>query len=138
MTFISITFRKIVFRPFKQATGCLFKGCDKIIHVISNHVWCHPDIISNQVLQVFSNFLLYFFDKSLMSRNAGKLKTYVFSYAVSNSQSRQLMPLRSLLARHRKLYFYLQIYSMFPTLPEVNIEYHILFENRIVNSKKCY
>ena len=37
MTFASITFQKIVFKPFKQSIGCLLKGCEKIIHVIRNH-----------------------------------------------------------------------------------------------------
>ena len=46
------------------------------------------------------------------------------------------MALRGLLAKHQKLYLYLQISSMFSTLPESNVEYYILFENRIADSKK--
>ena len=37
LTFVSIAFQKIVLKPFKQGIGCLLKGYDKIIHVISNH-----------------------------------------------------------------------------------------------------
>ena len=48
------------------------------------------------------------------------------------------MPQRGLLAKHQKLCFYLQASSMFPTLPEGSVEYYILSENRIVDSKKCY
>ena len=38
MTFFSITFQKIILKPFRQGIGCLLKGCDKIIHVIGNNV----------------------------------------------------------------------------------------------------
>ena len=48
------------------------------------------------------------------------------------------MPFRGLLVKHQKLYLYLQTSSIFPTLPEANVEYYIIFENRIVDSKKCY
>ena len=43
-----------------------------------------------------------------------------------------------LLAKHQTFYSYLQTSSMFPTLPEGNVEYYILFENRMVDSKKFY
>ena len=48
------------------------------------------------------------------------------------------MPLRGMLAKHQKLCLYLKTFSMFPTLPEGNVEYYILFKNHIVDSKKCY
>ena len=51
MTFVSITFQKIVTKPFKQGIKCLLKGSYKIIHVIGTmyevfypHKWeyeCH-------------------------------------------------------------------------------------------------
>ena len=70
-----------------------------------------------------------------MSRNAGKLKPYAFNFGVSNGRDNQ-MPLKGLLVKHQKLHLYLPCSSMFPTLPEGNIEYFFLFENRIVESKK--
>ena len=39
MAFVSITFQKIVFKPFRQAVRCLLKRYNKIIHVIGNHLW---------------------------------------------------------------------------------------------------
>ena len=38
MTFVSITFQKLVLKPFKQGIWCLLKGCARITHVIGNHV----------------------------------------------------------------------------------------------------
>ena len=57
-----------------------------------------------------------------MSRNAGKLKPYDFTFAKIYGRE-NLMPLRGLLIKHQILYFYLQTSSTFPTLLEGNIEY---------------
>ena len=54
MTFVSITFQKIVFKPFKQAIGCLLKGCNRIIHVIGNHVWIIVCCIAGNVDVIYS------------------------------------------------------------------------------------
>ena len=73
-----------------------------------------------------------------MSRNPGKLKPNVFTLAVSNSWSRQSSAFQRPVSKAPKLYLYLYSASMFPTLPEGNVEHYILFENRIVDSRKCY
>ena len=57
-----------------------------------------------------------------MSRNAGKLKPYDFTFAKIYGRE-NLMPLRGLLIKHQILYFYLQTSSTFPALLEGNIEY---------------
>ena len=67
-----------------------------------------------------------------MSRNAGTLKPYAFSFIHDRDNQ---MPFRGLLVNFTFIYRHL---PMFPTLPEGNVEYYILFENRIVDSKKCY
>ena len=54
MAFVSITFQKIVFKPFKQAIWCLLKGCNKIIHVIGNHVWSIVILIAGYVDVIYS------------------------------------------------------------------------------------
>ena len=69
-----------------------------------------------------------------MSHNLGKLKPYAVLQYVIHGRVNQIL-LRGLLAKHEKLYLYLQTSSMFPTLPEGNAEYYILFENCIVGSK---
>ena len=47
------------------------------------------------------------------------------------------IPLRGLLAKHQELHLYLLTSSMSSKLPEGNVEYYILFENHIVDSKTC-
>ena len=68
-----------------------------------------------------------------MSREAGKLKPYAFSFAASRDNQ---IHLKGLLVKHHKLYLYLHTSSTFPTLLDGNIEYYILFENRIFDTKK--
>ena len=72
------------------------------------------------------------------SRNASKRKPYAFSFSVINSWPRQSNAFERSVSKAPKLCLYLQTSSMFPTLPEANVEYCILFENCIVDSKKCY
>ena len=52
MTFVSIAFQNIAFKPLKQAIGCLHKGCDQIIHVISNH----DGVLSSTELPILMSF----------------------------------------------------------------------------------
>ena len=59
MTFVSIAFQKIDFKSFKQAIGCLVKGYDKIIPVISNHVWCFVIRIAGNIDVIYSNKQVY-------------------------------------------------------------------------------
>ena len=59
MTFASITFQKVVFKSFKQTIGCLLKGCDKIIHVIGNHVWCIAISITGNIDVIYSKKQIY-------------------------------------------------------------------------------
>ena len=43
-----------VFKPFKQTIWCLLKGCNKIIHVIGNHVWSIAIHIAGNVHVIYS------------------------------------------------------------------------------------
>ena len=54
MKFVSMTFQNIVFKPFKQTIGFLLKGCNKIIHVIGNHVWSIAICIAGSVDIIYS------------------------------------------------------------------------------------
>ena len=38
MMFVSITVHKVFLKQLKQGIGCLLKGFDKIMHIISNHI----------------------------------------------------------------------------------------------------
>ena len=54
MTFVSITFQKIVLKSFKQAIECLPKECNKIIHIISNDIWSIAINIAGNVNVIYS------------------------------------------------------------------------------------
>ena len=79
-----------------------------------------------------------------MSSNAGNLNLYPFSFSVSNSCSRQSNAFERLVSKAPKTlplstdFSHYQHFQQFPTLSEGNVEYYILFENRIVDSKTCY
>ena len=81
MMFVSITVHKVFLKQLKQGIGCLLKGFDKIMHIISNQIRAIAICITGNINTIYNK------KTNLPKKHLKKSKTVIL---VSNLAEHQI------------------------------------------------